>query len=378
MKKMNVLRAAAILALLCSVSSCGSGGTGGKDASYVYTTVKAERRPVTTKEEYAATIEGRQDVEIMPQIQGTIVRQCIVEGERVRKGQTLFVINPIPYEAEMRTALAAVKSAEAEVADAELTLESKRQMWEDKVISDYDLALARTSLQKARATLEQARATEMNARNSLSYTRVASPADGVVGSIPYKVGALVSASMTTPLTTVSDNDSMHVYFSLPERTVREIILEAGGREKAIGSMDSLSLVMGDGTVYEEPGRVETMSGIVSQQTGTVQMRAVFSNSRHMLLSGSVGSVVMRRTVPKAVIIPQTAVMTIQDKSFVFVYSGGRVKQTAVSVRTYEKGKTYIVTEGLSGGESIIAKGVDKLMDGQEVAVATAPQRHGKS
>ncbi len=368
MKKKNIMGAAIGLAIMGAATSCNGNGAGEPEADYVYTTVKAEQRSVTTEEEYAATIQGRQDVEIMPQIQGTIVKQCVVEGQRVKKGQTLFVINPVPYEAEMRTALAAVSSAEADVADAKLTLESKLQMWTDKVISDYDLALARTALQKAQATLEQARATEMNARNSLSYTRVTSPADGVVGSIPYKVGALVSASMTTPLTTVSDNDSMHVYFSLPEQTLRQITLEAGSREQAIDSIGQLTLRMNDGTLHDEPGLVETISGIVSQQTGTVEMRAVFGNSRHLLLSGSVGNVIMKRTIPKAIVIPQTAVMTIQDKNFVFVYADGHVKQTPVSVTTYEKGKTYIVNEGLGSGENIIAKGVDKLQDGQEVTI----------
>ncbi len=368
MKKTSIFGVAMSFLVASIITSCNNNAEGEADTAYFYTTFKVKQQSVKTTEKYAATIQGRQDVEIMPQIQGTIVKQCVVEGQHVKKGQTLFVINPIPYEAEMRTALATVNSAEAEVADAQLTLESKQQMWVDKVISDYDLALARTSLQKAKATLEQARATEMNARNSLSYTRVTSPVDGVVGSIPYKVGALVSSSMTTPLTTVSDNDSMHVYFSLPEQIVRQIILDAGNREKAIRSIDSLSLLMNDGTLHEEMGRVETMSGVVSQQTGTVEMRAVFGNSRHLLLSGSVGNVVMKQSIPQAIIIPQTAVMTIQDKNFVFVYSNGHVKQTPVRVKTYEKGKTYIVSEGLSNGESIIAKGVDKLQDGQKVEI----------
>lgn len=173
----------------------------------------------TLNQNYTAVINGRQSVEIRPQVSGTITQICIDEGAKVKKGQTLVIIDQVPYEAALQTAVANVKNAEAAVATARLTAESKEELFKEHVVSDFDLQTARNSLFQAEATLAQAKADEINARNNLSYTEVKSPVDGVSGMLPYRVGALVDASISTPLTTVSDDEEMYVYFSMTESQI---------------------------------------------------------------------------------------------------------------------------------------------------------------
>lgn len=195
-----------------------------------YNTMTAESR--TLNQNYTAVITGRQCVEIRPQVSGTITEVCIEEGAKVTKGQTLFIIDQVPYKAALQTAVANVKSAEAAVATARMTASSKEELFNEHIVSAFDLQTARNQLLEAEAALEQAQAAEISARNDLSYTEVKSPVNGVASMIPYRVGALVDASITTPLATVSDDGEMYVYFSMTENQVLSLIRENGTLEEA--------------------------------------------------------------------------------------------------------------------------------------------------
>ena len=218
------------------------------------------------------------------------------EGQRVKQGEILFVIDQVPYQAALRTATANVHAAEAQVETARLDYESKRALLREEVISEYDLSVAE-------AGLEQMRAQETNARNSLSYTEVKSPSTGTIGTLPFRAGALVSPSMAQPLTTVSDNEEMYVYLSMTENQLRALIRAYGSPDETIRQMSPVWLQLNDGTVYDEPGRIETISGVIHPQTGTVSVRSVFPNAKRLLLSGGIGKVVIPRSVPDALVIP---------------------------------------------------------------------------
>ena len=330
--------------VLLSLAGCKPSG-GGQKPAHRYSTMTLVRRPVELSESYTASIRGRQDIDIYPQVAGTIVRLCVREGQRVRKGELLFIIDQAPYRAALRTATANVHAAEAQVETARLDYESKR------------------TLAAAEAAAEQARAQEADARNSLSYTEVKSPSDGTVGTLPFRVGALVGPSMSRPLTTVSDNAAMYVYFSMTENRLRSLVRSYGTPEEAIERMPPVALVLGDGTAYEATGRIETISGVVSEQTGTVQVRAVFPNEKRLLWSGGSGNVVIVRTEADALVVPQSATTELQDKVFVYKAEDGKAVAAEIAVERLSDGRTYIVRSGLEAGDRIITEGVGLLRDG---------------
>jgi len=250
-----------------------------------YKTMEVTRGTRTLNQNYTAVINGRQSVEIRPQVSGTITQICIDEGAKVKKGQTLVIIDQVPYEAALQTAVANVKNAEAAVATARLTAESKEELFKEHVVSDFDLQTARNSLFQAEATLAQAKADEINARNNLSYTEVKSPVDGVSGMLPYRVGALVDASISTPLTTVSDDEEMYVYFSMTESQILSLIRANKTLEEALKQMPEVELQLSDGLTYDHKGKIDAISGTIDANTGAVSLRATFPNPEHMLRNG---------------------------------------------------------------------------------------------
>ena len=297
---------------------------------------------------------------------GTIQELCVSEGETVRAGQTLFVIDQVPYKAALNTAEANVKAAEAALASAELKYESNRQLYERKVVSDYTLKTAENEYLTAQAQLAQMQAQQVNAANNLSYTVVKSPCDGVVGTLPYRVGALVSSAMAAPLTTVSDNSSMYVYFSMTENQLLSLIRQYGSVDEALAEMPEISLRLNDGSTYGETGRIESISGVIDTQTGTVSVRAVFPNKSRLLFSGSSGNVLIPSVYEDCMVIPQEATVRYQDKVLVYKVVDGKAVSTLVTVADVDDGREYIVEDGLSVGDEIVAKGAGLLRDGMQV------------
>jgi membrane fusion protein (multidrug efflux system) len=292
----------------------------------------------------------------------------------VKRGQVLFIIDQVPYTAALRTAEANVAAAKASVATAQLTYDSKKELYDQKVVSQFDLTTAQNTLLAAKAQLAQAEAQRVNAANNLSYTTVKSPADGVVGTLPYRVGALVSAAMAKPLTTVSDNSNMYVYFSMTENQMLELVRKYGSKEKAIAEMPSLQLQLNDGSVYSEEGRIETISGVIDSSTGTVSLRAVFPNKGGLLTSGGSGSVIIPVKRENCIVIPQNITFETQDRVFVYKYVDGKTKSTQVEVTRVNGGQEYIVESGLQQGDVIVAEGVGLLRDDTPIKVKGAQQQ----
>lgn len=333
--------------------------------------MEVSRGSRTLSQSYTAVINGRQRVEIRPQVSGTITQVCIAEGAQVKKGQTLVIIDQVPYKAALETAIANVKSAEASVATARLTADSKEQLFKENVVSAFDLQTARNSLLQAEATLAQAKAEEVNARNDLSYTEVRSPADGVSGMLPYRVGALVDASITTPLTTVSDDTEMYVYFSMTESQVLSLIRQYKTLDEAMKQMPEVELKLSDGLTYAHKGRIDAISGTIDTSTGAVSLRATFPNPEHILRNGGSGTVVLPYIKENVLIVPQEATYEIQDKIFVYKVVDGKATSSQVSVFPINDGKEYIVESGLEEGETIIAEGAGLVQEGTVVGTPTA-------
>ena len=354
-----------IICCVVSLAACGQ-----KDkpqaAAGKYETMKVAKTDKELTTVYSATIRGRQDIDIYPQVSGTIQKLCVAEGDKVSRGQTLFIIDQVPYRAALRTAEAAVESADAALATAKLTYDSNKELFAQKVVSDFTLNTSRNNYNTAKAALAQAKAQEVNARNNLSYTVVTSPADGVVGTLPYRVGTLVSPSMPQPLTTVSDNSVMYVYFSMTENQVLDLVRRYGTLDKALAQMPDIQLRLNDGSVYEEKGRIKTISGIIDRQTGTASVRAEFPNASRLLRSGASGSVLMPSVYKGCIAIPQEATVKHQDKVIVYKVVGGKAVSTLVDVADVNDGRTYIVTGGLKQGEEIVAKGAGLVREGMQV------------
>lgn len=336
-----------------------------------YKALKVTPTDKTLSSSYSATIRGRQDIDIYPQVSGFITRLCVEEGQTVRKGQLLFVIDQVPYQAALQTAEANVAAAEASLGTASLTYDSKKELFAQHVVSAFDLKTAENSYLSAKAQLAQMKAQELNARNNLSYTEVKSPADGVVGTLPYREGALVSASLPQPLTTVSDNSDMYVYFSMTENQLLNLTRQYGSKAKVLETMPEVELRLNDNSRYTEKGRIETISGVIDRNTGTVSLRAVFPNRDGLLYSGGSGNVIIRSDRKDCIVVPQDATFEIQDKVYVYKVIDGKTSSAPVKVTRVNGGKEYIVDEGLQTGDIIVAEGVGLLREGTPVQTRLA-------
>lgn len=351
------------------LSACGGATESGEAVEYPILSVSTSNE--TLDKSYSATIRGRQDIDIYPQISGKITSVRVKEGEVVRKGQTLFVIDRVPYEAALRVAEANLAAAKVGVESAELEYNSTKELFENDVVSSYELQQSLNSLHSAQATLAQMEAQQIDAANNLSYTEVTSPSNGVVGTIPYREGALVSASMATPLTTVSDNSEMYVYFSMDENSLLDMLQQYGSVEKALAQMPDVQLQLSNGSIYNHTGRVESISGVISQTTGTVSLRAIFDNPDRLLHSGANGSILFPEHYDNVITIPQESTFELQDKVLVYKVVDGVTRSTQITVSPISDGRKYIVTGGLEVGDQIIAAGAGLLKDGMPVKAAAA-------
>lgn len=349
-----------------TMTGCKEKKEDGKTRSYDVLVLEQTSRELSTT--YSATIRGKQDIDIRPKVSGYITDIFVKEGSYVSKGKAMFIIDQDQYQAALQTAIANVNVAKAAVDAASLTLESKEKLFNQNIISNYEYQLARTTLEKEKAQLALAKANETNARNNLAYTVVKSPADGVVGTLPFRVGTLVGPNDATPLTSVSDNSEMYVYFSMTESQVLSLTRQFGSLENALQNLPSIELELNDGTIFPEQGRIEAISGIIDPNTGAITVRAKFPNRSRLLLSGGSGNVIMPYHHSDCIVIPQSATYEIQDKVFVFTVENGAAKSTMIDVFPISNGKEYVVESGIAPGDTIVAEGVGLLRDGSSIEI----------
>lgn len=348
------------------LASCQQAPTGPMAGGGSYETMKVATSDKEFTTTYSAAIRGRYDASIVPQVSGTIQRVMVSEGQKVKKGQSLFIIDQVPYRAALNTANANVQAAKAGLATAQLSYDSAKELFAQKVISEHQLKTTENALLTAKAQVAQAEAQEVNAKNNLAYTEVKSPSDGVVGAIPMREGTLVSPSMGVALTTVSDNREMYVYFSMTENQLLSMTRQYGSMDEALKAMPAVRLKLNDGSLYDQPGKVESISGVIDRQTGTISVRAVFPNEGGILHSGFNGAVVMPSVYKDVIVIPQAATVQLQDKYLVYKVVDGKAASTIVSVAPTSDGCEFVVTDGLKPGEEIIAKGAGLVREGTPV------------
>lgn len=397
--KRNVLKTASALVLGATltvmVSSCGSKqGEQQMPGDPQIAVMQVSPTSANNAHEYPALIKGKTDVEIRPQVSGFITKVCVDEGQHVSKGQTLFVIDQVQYEAALRqaesavaNAQAAVNSAKTRVATAKMTADTKRDLLNKNIISQYeyqisdnDLQTARAALAQAEAALAQANSQVVIAKKNLAYTVVTAPSDGVVGTIPNREGSLASPSSMEPLTTISDNGQIYAYFSLTEKDLLDMT-DGGQRSltQAIEAMPEVTLRLSTGTEYPIKGKVATVNGLIDTSTGAASVRALFNNPSGMLRSGSTGTILIPVNQTDAIVIPQKATFELQDRRFVYVVNdSNKVVSQPITVQTLSDGQNFVVTSGLKAGDRVAIEGVgSKLKDGMKIVpvdAASQPQR----
>ena len=366
MKKNKIMMMAAIAAMLVS---CGGGGGRPTFGDNEFPVVTVGTQSAASQATYPASIKGVQDVQISPKVGGFITQINVKEGQTVSAGQVLFVIDNATYQAQVRQMQAAVNTAQAACNTAKLSYENSKKLYESKVIGDFELQSATNSYESAKAALAQAQAGLASAKETLSFCYVKSPASGVVGTLPLKVGALVSAASV--LTTVSNISSMEVFFSMSEKDALAMSKDGSG----LSSLPAVKLQLADGSIYDHEGKVTKMSGVIDQATGTVQMIAVFPNPERLLKSGGSGSIVIPHSNSAAIVIPQACVSEVQNKKFVYTLGkDNKVQYTEIQVAPQNDGQNYVVTDGLKVGDKYITNGITKLTDQMEIVPIT-PERY---
>ena len=373
---MNKQSFLSILAASVIIASCGkkndqSAQAGGAPQVKEYKTLTLEPKTATLYADFPATIQGQQNIEIRPRVEGYIDKIFVDEGAVVKTGQPLFKISAPEYEQEVRTASASIKSAQASVSAAKLAVNKVKPLVDKGIISKYDLESAQYNYESAMATLAQANAALVNAKTNLGYTTVTSPVNGVVGSIPFRLGSLVSSNTADPLTTVSSIGNVYAYFALNEKKLLDFTQSTASPgttlAQKIKNMPEVSLLLSDGTTYPEKGRVETVNGLINTETGSVTFRARFGNPKSIIRSGSSTTVRIPNEVVEKIIIPQSATFELQDKIFaVIVGKDGKTKNVNITVLENTAGNYYVVTSGLKIGDEIVLEGVASLKDGSQI------------
>ena len=363
--KKNVLQTAAIIVATASfacLSSCSGETQQMQQGAPQIATITTSYGTADLEKSYPATIKGKTDIDVRPLVSGFITKVHVDEGQVVSKGQVLFTLAQVQYQAAVDQAQAAVLVAETAVQSAQLTANTKRSLFEKNIISEYENQLAQNSLAQAQAQLAQAKAGLVNAQKNLSYTVVTAPSSGVVGKIPNREGSLASPSMVTPLTTVSDTGDVYAYFSLTEKDILEMTEENKSLAAAIKAMPEVQLRLSDGTIYESTGKVATITGTIDSSTGASSVRALFKNSKGVLRSGSTGQVVIPHHMDSVIWIAQKATYELQDHKFVYVVGDScKVASRPITIYSLNDGQNFVVTSGLSANEQFVVEGVGTVV-----------------
>lgn len=369
MKTKMILSGALALLFLASCSSNSSSNQSAQESGKEYPVMVMSRQDANTQTVYPATIKGKEDVAIMPRVDGNILEVYVDEGAVVKAGQALFKIDSPSSEQSLTSAVASVNSQKALVNTAQLDVDRYRPLAERGIVSETQLKTYENTLATAQAALEQAEATLKNAQATMSWTTLTSPVDGVVGYIAYRKGSLVTSSNT--LTTIANTENVFAYFSVNERKLMDFLdgVEGNTQEEKIKNIPPVTLILADGSEYVEKGKIETITGTVDISTGSASFRAKFPNKQGQLRSGTSGKVIIPKILDNVFVIPQKATFNQQDKVLVYKLEGDSVKQQLITVQTMPNGQDYAVTDGLADGDKIVSDGVVTLKDGAKITVS---------
>jgi len=319
--------------------------------------------------EYPATLQGHQTVEIRPRVDGYITKMYVDEGDEVTKGEKLFQLNSEQYEQQVRSAKADIEAAEAAVNTAKMNLKKTQPLADKEIVSQFDVESAKYTLESKKAALAQAKAQLENAQTNLGYTTVKSPANGVIGNIPYRVGSLVNPNISKPMTMVSDISKIYAYFSMSERELLEMTKQAEGTElrEKIAKIPPIQLIMADNSLYKHKGKLEISSGLINTSTGSANFRATFPNPEKLLRSGGSGTIRIPMPQDSVLLIPKKTSYEQQNRHFVYkVDKNGKVQSAPIKILSQSTPKMYVVTGGLQSGDQIVLEGLNKMQDGMNI------------
>lgn len=330
--------------------------------------------PATTYLEFPASLEGKVNVDVRPQVSGYLEKIFVDEGAYVKAGQPLFKIDPKVYAEQLNSAASNQLAAQANVEKAQVEVDRLTPLVASNVISDVQLKTAKANYEAAKAALAQSKAAAGSARINVGYTLITAPVSGYIGRIPYKVGALVSNADAQPLTLLSEVREMYAYFSMSEVDFITFKNNFPGKtlEEKLKNAPPVELVLADNSTFTEKGKLGTIDGQFNKTTGAITFRATFPNPDGVLRTGNTGKVRFAQEVPAAITIPQEATFEIQDKVLVYtVADSNKVASRPIRI----SGKTanfYFVSEGLKAGEKIVLSGTGNLKDGAVIAPQPVP------
>ena len=375
-KRMKTFKWTLMLSL--GLASCGIEEPQMKDSSFETMTVKKSNIELPYK--FSARMKGQNDVTVTPQVTGQLMKICVTEGQQVKKGQTLFIIDQRNAQLELEAAQANLQAALAQENSAKLEFESNKNLFEKNIVSSYMLNNSENQYKQAQAAVAQARAAANRAKVNLGFCTITAPVSGVIGGIPVRTGDQVSPM--TELTMVSGNTAMYAEISVTEAVVEEMVKEgvkASEKEKIIAKLPDATFIMKNGTEYPHKGRVVSLTGVVNDATGSLTGKISFPNPDGHLYSGIQGTIVMPFAEKSVIVVPQFAVVRLQDRSQVYKVQADSTA-TAVEVTTQDtgNGKEFIITSGLNEGDVIVTTGANNVTEGQKVLFPEGPKAEKKS
>jgi membrane fusion protein (multidrug efflux system) len=375
--RFSVIFLAAFFIISCKHEKAG-GPAADMSREYAVTTVKPVT--VTIHKDFPTTIEGQQVIEIRPMISGYLQDIFVNEGDHVKKGQLLFKIKNPMYEQQVITARASINRAEADVHTADMEIEKIRPLVEKQIVSNYRLRSAELNLESKKAVLEQAKAELANAQANLAYTSIRSPMHGIIGTFPFKQGALVSSNSQQALTTLSNIDTVYAYFSWNEKQLLDFLSGSPGEslDEKIDNIPQATLILANSTEYPERGRITMASGMISTQTGSATFKAIFPNRDGLIRSGSSAIIRIPEVKQNVLVIPQSATFELQNKSFAYrVDSANKVAAISFEPEPSDDGQSFLVTKGLKAGDRIVVEGINSLKNGVTIIPKEVAEKNEK-
>lgn len=351
-----------------------------------FETIVVKKSSIELPYKFSAKMKGQNDVTITPQVSGQLVRICVTEGQQVSRGQTLFVIDSRNAQADLQSAQANLQAAQANLQaaqaqanSAKLEYDSNKNLYDKQIVSNYTLEnslntyrQAQAAVTQASAAVKQAQAAVSRARVNLSFCTLTAPVSGMIGEIMVRTGDQVSPA--TQLTIVSGNRQMEAWFSVPESIIEAGVaegVEQSNKNAYLSKLPDVTFVMKNGTEYGHKGRVSSLTGVVDAATGSLACKATFPNPEGQLYSGIQGTIIMSFAEKDVMVIPQNAVVRLQDKSLVYkVKPDSTATAVDVTIEDTGNGKDFIVTSGLNIGDRIVTTGANNVTEGQKVLFPT--------
>ena len=366
MKKSVITWAVGMTAVITGLTSCGVDMP--KETKSSFETMTVKKSDIELPYKFSAKMKGQNDVTVTPQVSGQLMKICVTEGQQVKKGQTLFIIDSRNAQLELEAAQANLQAALAQENSAKLEFESNKNLFEKKIVSSYMLNNSENSYKQAQASVAQARSAVNRAKVNLGFCTITASVPGIIGEIPVRTGDQVSPM--TQLTMLSGNTTMYAEFSVTEAIVEAMVKEgmkANEVEKYIANLPAATFVMKNGTEYPHKGRVISLTGVVNSETGSLTCKVSFPNPDGHLYSGIQGTIVMPFAEKSVIVVPQYAVVRLQDKAQVYKVKADSTA-TAIEVTTEDtgNGKDFIVTSGLNEGDLIVTTGANNVTEGQKV------------